>query len=205
MNMSRKSFLIWGLAIIIIIPLATAAVRLLALSDIIPNDESLDFMNQASGAILLAHLTLVPLFFGVIIYLRFKEIGRRKRTLAVCLLLFAFAFLFSVTPNALTSFYDDHMIKDSGTMTRFWDALAETGKQGTSKSDSPWTLKHAIDFSLIHLLGDFISQIGLFALLAFGSLDPRTPSKNRVIQFFKTGFKFKDRPKTAKVTKLAGA
>jgi hypothetical protein len=53
MNMSRKSFLIWGLAIIIIIPLATAAVRLLALSDIIPNDESLDFMNQASGAILL--------------------------------------------------------------------------------------------------------------------------------------------------------
>jgi len=40
-----------------------------------------------------------------------------------------------------------------------------------------------------------IGEISLFALLAFGCLDPRKPSKNRVVQFLKTGFARKAAPK----------
>ena len=94
-------------------------------------------------------------------------------------------------PNFLVTFYDNHIVKDSGAMARFWAAMVESSKQNPYQSVTPWTFKHVLNSVLINL-PHFLGQIGLFAFLWFGSLDPRTPSKNLIVQFFKTGFQ----PKT---------
>jgi len=79
-NMDREAFLIWGLGIISFIPVSTAIAQYLGLSKIID-------LNQAGLYLAFAFLIGVPLTFGTLLHLRFREIGRRHRTFALCVLL----------------------------------------------------------------------------------------------------------------------
>ena len=193
--MSRKAFLIWGLAIISFAPIITAVVQFLGLSKIIPHGQSTAFIKQAAIYLAPVYLIGIPLSFGTIFYLRFKEIGRRKRFWALFMFFFMCnLMLLPITPNFLVTFYDNHIVKDSGAMTRFWAAAVESSKQTPHQSVTPWTFKHVLDFVLINLPSQFLAQISFFAFLWFGNLDPRTPSKNRFVQFMKTGFQRKEGP-----------
>ena len=95
---------------------------------------------------------------------------------------FPFVLFLTVTP------YATYVVTESGAYTRFNEAIGEWARQDDPKSLTPWSFKHKIDYILILLPMHFLGQLGLFALLWFGSLDPRKPSKNRGVQFFKTGF-----------------
>ena len=190
--MSRKAFLIWGVVVLSSAPIATAIIQILAFSEFIDHSQSAEFMNQASVFLAIAHLFGFPPVFGTILYLRLKEIGRRKSIVGLCTFLFIFIFItYVTTPSILATLYDDHIVQDSGAVTRFWAASAEWARQTDPQTSTPWTLKQICDFILITTPMHFLNQWGLFALLWFGTLDPRTPSKNGFTRFMKHGFQGK--------------
>jgi len=181
--MSRKAFLIWGLVIISLLPVIIAILQYLGFSKLIA--------IKSTGVISAAALLIAtPIAFGTILHLRFKEIGRRKRILALCI----FLYLFTLTMTGPSMLYNDLVITNSGAESRFYGAIAEWAKTNPTDSIITWTLKQKLDYILVMLPMSFINQWGLFALLWFGSLDPRTPSKTRLGQFFKTGFQLKKTP-----------
>ena len=190
--MSRKAFLIWGLVIVSFTPMATAAIQYLGISKII----DVKAMNQASDYLAVTYLIGIPIAFGTVLHLRFKDIGRRKRILALCLSLYIISL-------PLTWYLSSLYAAQSGATERFMGAIGEWANMSDPKSETPWTHKHAINYALASLPSNYLAQLGLFALLWFGSLDPRKPSKNRFVQFMKTGFERKDTPKAAEITKLA--
>ena len=188
--MSRKAFILWGLAIISFFPIASAVIQYLCLSKFI----NIQDMNKASVYLAFAFLIGVPLTFGTILHLRFKEIGRRKRILALCMFLYILSF---PVVSLITGLYHNYILMESDALTRFTAAIGNWALQNDPKPLSPWSLRHKIDYILIMLPMHFLGQLGLFALLAFGCLDPSNPSKNRIVKFFKTGFQRK--PKAAQI------
>ena len=82
----------------------------------------------------------------------------------------------------------------TGAYDRFFDPIADWANLDDPKPVTPWTAKQRVGFVLYHVPVMYLTQLGLFALLWFGSLDPRTPSKNRFVQFMKTGFQRKEGP-----------
>ena len=178
--MSRKSFIIWGLVIISLYPITVAVVQYLGLSRIIE-------ISSAGLFLAMGLLFGMPLAFGTLLHLRFKEIGRRKRVLALCI----FLYVITLTMANPSMLYNDYVIMDSGAQTRFFEAIGTWSQTHDADTLMVWTVKQKLDYVLIMMPSAYIMNWGLFALLAFGSLDPRTPSKNRVVQFFKTGFQRK--------------
>ena len=178
--MSRKAFLIWGFVIISLFPAFIAIVQYLSISRIIEIEDAAIF-----GTVALLIATL--LMFGTILNLRFKKIGRRKRILALCL----FLYLFTLTMTGPSMLYNEYVIANSGAETRFFGAIGEWAKTYPSDSEVIWTEKQKLDYVLIVIPMNYLYQWGLFALLWFGSLDPRTPSKTGFIRFMKHGFQRK--------------
>lgn len=177
--MSRKAFIIWGLVIISLSPITVAVVQYLGLSRLIEIDSV--GLNLTLGTFF-----LTPLAFGALLHLRFKEIGRRKRILVLCIGL----YLFTLTMTNPSTLYNDYVIMDSGAQTRFIEAIGEWAQTHDADSLMTWTVKQKLDYVLIMLPMSYLHNWGLFALLAFGSLDPRKPSNNRVVQFLKSGFQW---------------
>ena len=195
--MNRKAFLIWGLVIISFYPIASAITGFLALSNIID-------AKRAATNLVFTCLIGVTFAFGVVLHLRFKKIGRRKRILTLCIFLYMLSL--TITPFNLATLYNDYIVTNSAAYARFHAALGEWTKSDIMTNTSPWSLKHKIDYILVMLPGHYLVQIGLFALLWFGSLDPRIPSKSKIIQFMKTGFqrKSKNRTNTQPIKMVAG-
>ena len=179
--MSRKAFLICGLIIILTATLSFAILMYLALSQIID-------VKSAKLAAPVFHL-LVPFAIGSLLYLRFKAVDRRKRILGLCAVFYITALFLSAVPATL---YYQHVVFNSGGTERFFMAIQDTARLENLKSGLQFTPKQKIDFILALLPLYPISQWGLFALLWFGSLDPRTPSENRFVQFMKTGVHWKE-------------
>ena len=176
--MSRKAFIIWGLVIIQLSVTASAVLMYLTLSEVIGLKSNLGIvaLGQFFGPIII---------LGVILHLRFKQIGRRKRILAFCI----FLYLFSLTTiNYPAMLYNDYVVMNSDTHAQFWQAAYDWTKSDTPESMSRWTAMQKIKYVSLDLPAYYLVYWSLFALLWFGSLDPRTPSKNRIVQFFKTGF-----------------
>ena len=187
--MSRKAFLIWGLAIIQTPVTLVAILAYLSISKLI-TPEALNAIVQVMYPVLFA---LILIGFGTLLYLRFGTIGRRKRILALCL---PFYFLSLFVAAFLTIPLLDIIDFTGRGLMPIVDAIVD------GQSITTWM---KMRFVLLLAPGFYLANWGLFALLWFGNLDPRTPSKNRIVQFFKTGFKVKDRPKAVKLTKLTGA
>ena len=177
--MSRKSFLIWGLVIVQLSVTASAVLMYLSLVNIVDTKTVGGTLNDLKSV-------AVFISFGIILHLRLKTVGRRKRILALCLSFYvaamflgAFLFLGYVMLDAL------------GGHDRYFDVIHQWAKLEDPKPAVSWTVKQRLDLVLCWVPGHYLYHWGLFALLWFGSLDPRTPSKNRFVQFFKTGFQRK--------------
>lgn len=175
--MSRKSFLIWGLMIITLASLSVGVLQFLALSKII-------VLKTVLTPYSFAQLLLPIIVFGILLHLRFKEIGRRKRTLALCLILYILSMPYVGT---LSHIYNDLIFEPSGVQTRFFEAIGDWARQDDPKAETPWSFKQKIDYILAMTPMHILSSWNLFALLWFGSLDPRKPSKNAFIHFMKHG------------------
>lgn len=177
--MDRKTFIISGLAIIQLCVTSTAILMYLSFSQI--SDV------KAVGSILGNIGTLVAFIgFGIILHLRFKALGRRKRTLALCLPFFiASSFLGGYL--ALGYIMPDVF----GAHDRFFGTLREWSAVEGPKPATAWNVMQKLDYILFNMPAFYLINWGLFALLWFGSLDPRAPSSNRLVQFMKTGFQRK--------------
>lgn len=150
--MSKKAFVTSGLALIHLYIFTIAAVQYFGISSLI----SLDLLPVVRNSIFLA----IILSFGGLLYLRFKEIGRQKRTLIWC---FAFyigsaalggliAWLYFVTINAVTDTHWEHIT-----------AIKE-GRAVTTWMYIKYVL-HLVPVS-------YLVNWGLFALLVYGCLTP---------------------------------
>lgn len=118
---------------------------------------------------------MTPFLFGIILHLRFKRIGRRKRTLALCV----FLYLLTLIMPGPSMLYNDHVVANSGAETRLFGAIREWSQTHNANTPVVWTQKQILNYVLITFPMHFIGQWGLFALLWFGSLDPRTPGQGR--------------------------
>lgn len=174
--MSRKAFLIWGLVIISCLPVFIAASQYLGVSRIID-------LNKAAVVSAIVAFIVVPFLFGIILHLRFKLIGRRKRILALCI----FLFLITLIMPGPAMLYNDHVVANSGAESRFFGAIREWSQTHDANTLVVWTQKQIIDYILITFPMHYIGQWSLFALLWFGSLDPRKPSKVAFMHFMKHG------------------
>jgi hypothetical protein len=174
-EMSRKAFLIWGLAIITLGVLSVGVLQFLGLSKIID-------LKAVLTPYSFAQLLLPIIGFGILLHLRFKEIGRRKRTLALCLIFYILSMPYA---GILSLIYNDLIFENSSAQTRFYEAIGEWARQDNPKAETPWSFKHKIDYILAMMPMHILSSWNLFALLWFGSLDPRTPSKGRFAKFVK--------------------
>lgn len=172
--MSRKSFLILGLVIIQFTVTISAVLGYLILAEII--DANINDLN----------LLITAIGFGVILHLRFKTVGRRKHVLALCLPFFIVSLLLGVF---LAAGY--LMLDIFGAHARYFNVIHEWAKLEDPKAPLSWSVAQRMDYVFFTLPAHYLQNWGLFALLWFGSLDPRTPSKSKVIQFMKTGFQRK--------------
>jgi len=162
--MSRKAFLIWGLAIITLSILSVSVVQFLVISKIID-------LKAIAAPFSFSQLLLPIIGFGTLLFLRFKEIRRRKRTLVLCIIFYVLALPFA---GILILPYFDYILENSGAMTRFHEAIGEWARQDHPKAETPWSFKHKIDYILAMMPVSILSNWALFALLWFGCLDPQT-------------------------------
>lgn len=177
--MSRKAFLIWGLAIIQFSVTLVAVAIYLSLSKVID-------AKAIAPSLGIAQL-LVPLFgFSFILHLRFKETGRRNRVLALCLSFYLLSLVIG------TPFIFGYLMSDIfGAQDRLFGAIREWGALDDPKPASPFSTIRKLDYAIFSIPSQYLVQWGLFILLWFGCLDPRKPSKNRFIRFMKHGFRRK--------------
>ena len=175
--MSRKAFLIWGLVMIQLVIIAHAVLAYLTLSKIVD-------VRTVGVTVIDSILIFIVMSFGIILHLRFKALGRRKRVLAFCLP----SFLISVCAGGFLTF--GFVMSDIfGAHDRYFNVIHEWAALPEPKPALTWTTAERLNFIFLSIIpANILGYWGLFALLWFGSLDPRTPSKNRAIQFFKTGF-----------------
>lgn len=168
--MSQKAFLIWGLMIIQFYVTVMSSVTFLGISKVID-------LSEASLYVGLFQLIMPALAFGTLLYVRFKGIGRGKLTLLAFL---PFYFLSHIPTTFMVFLYMETIDFTGQAMMPFVNSMTEDGSVKT------WAkMKYVLYLAPAHYLGMW----ALFALLWFGSLDPRKPSKNRIVQFFKTGFR----------------
>ena len=184
--MSRKAFLIWGLVIINLAVAFTAIIQYLVFSKILDINE-LGFNLHS----MIYNLTIVS--FAALLFLRFKSLSWRKTITALNLGSPLFIF-FTVIGGSLALVYVMGLEPITGAYDRFFDPIAGWANLDDPKPVTPWTAKQRVGFVLYHVPVMHLTQLGLFALLWFGSLGPRTPSKNRFVQFKKTGFQRKEGP-----------
>jgi len=159
--MSRKAFLIWGLVIFHLVVALMGIAANLTLSRLI------DF-TAISSYIFLAPLIMPILAFGPMLYFRLRSVGRRRRVLLACLLFYVLSFIIG---SAAVMPY----LQIVGFQARGLDPIvfALAGEQ-------PITTWMKMRFTLILCSAYYVILWGFFALLWFGSLDPRKPSQNRV-------------------------
>lgn len=173
--MSRKAFLIWGLIIIQFYVTVMAIVTYLGVSKIIDLKESGLYIG-------LFQLIMPISAFGSLLFMRFKSIGRKKRTLAVCLPFYLFS---SIATTSMAGLYMEIVDFSGQAMMPFVNGITEGGGVKT------WI---KIKFVLYLVPAHYLGMWSLFVLLWFGSHDPRTPSKNGFIRFIKHGFARKSGP-----------
>ena len=165
--MTRKAFLIWGLVIIHLVVALMGIAANLTLSKLID-------ITAFSRYIFLAPLIIPVLAFGPILYFRFRSTGRRRRVLLACLPFYVLSFIIG---SAAVMPY----LQIVGFQTQGLDpillALAE------ERTITTWM---KLRFTLILCSAYYVILWGLFALLWFGSLDPRNPSKNRLVNAVKS-------------------
>ena len=173
--MSRKAFLTWGLLIISLAVISYTATMYLSLSKT---------LTGASGGLINTGILLTAVAgFGLILHLRFKAIGRRKRVLGLCLMFFIASWI--IGAFLMLGFV---MLDIFGAHDQYFSVITSWSTMNDPTLPVSWTVGQRLDFILLSWVPAFcLLNWGLIALLWFGSLDPRTPSKNRVVQFFKTG------------------
>ena len=181
--MSRKAFILWGLAIIQLAVTAHAIFMYLSLS------KSINSQTIGGGLIDITRI-FVLIGFCIILYLRFKTVGRRKRILALCLpflIVSGFVGAYFMLGVYMADVFNAH--------DRYFNVIKEWHKTGDSTLPVSWSISQRLDYIFVACVPVlYMGYWGFFALLWFGSLDPRTPSKNRIVQFFKTGFTEKFAP-----------
>lgn len=167
--MSRKTFLIWGLVIIQLEVTLMTIMGYLAFSEIID-------IGTVAPLLIPANFLFTTFGFGIILFSRIRATGRKQLLLLACFLFYVASITIASVPVSSYLYLVD--FANNGLNPFVNQLLAEEGV-------STW-MKARIMLFIIPAL--YLGNWGLFALLWFGSLDPRTPSKNRAIQFFKTGF-----------------
>ena len=155
--MSRKHFLIWGLGLIHLYILTGASGMYLAGSNITSYEITKDVFSVLYLFILVA--------FTVLLWKRFKQIGRKKRTLIWCALFYVIATVIGMSVLSLSNYFE-FMIYETGFFDRSLASFKSTGAPS-------FLIK--IELILRLLPAFYIVQWGLFALLWFGSRDPKAP------------------------------
>lgn len=156
--MSRKRFLIWGLGLIHLYILTGASGMYLAGSNITSYEITKDVFSVLYLFILVA--------FTVLLWKRFKQIGRKKRTLIWCALFYVIATVIGMSVLSLSNYFE-FMIYETGFFDRSLASFKSTGAPS-------FLIK--IELILRLLPAFYIVQWGLFALLWFGSRDPKAPT-----------------------------
>jgi len=184
-DMTRKAFLIWGLVIIQLVVIAFAVVQYLAFSKTVD--------PKAYGVSLYTLTTDVAIFsFAFLLFLRFKGTGWRKKVMALCIaaplfIVFSFIGIFLMIGYIMADIFGAH--------DRFFGAIYVWVQAESPKPLTPWTVMQRVEYILFLTPAFYLTNLGLFALLWFGSLDPRKPSQNRVINALKAKLaRFTNRP-----------
>jgi len=174
--MSRKAFLIWGLVTISLAVMSYATMMYFSLSKIISGTDG--------GMIIDGIILSTVAAFGLILYLRFKTVARRRGILLLCL-------SFYIASSVIGAFLmlGLIMLDIFGAHDRYFNVILEWSKTNDPSLPVSWTVGQRLDYILLSWVPAFcMFNWGLFVLLWFGSLDPRTPSKNGFIRFMKHGF-----------------
>jgi len=156
--MSRKAFVLWGLGLFHAYLLIIAIVAYMVISKIIPRDILRSALNPGP----LLSIALMA-SYGVILWKRFNVVGRRKRTLIWC---FIFYLVATALGSFMVMFYLDAADFASNAMMPFVHASLEGGVP---------TVWIKMRFTLYLIPGFYLGNWGLFALLWFGSRDPKAP------------------------------
>ena len=162
--MSRKRFIIWGLGIIHAYLIVWAIGLYLTFSMVLPKD------------IFFTHLSFLffcTLFFGfgALLWRRFETIGRRKRALAWCALFYVVSWLFTVI--CIAPYAMDFIINETAN-DKFFDHIYTWKDNGGI--GSLWTPLQKIEYIFFgQMPSRYFGIWPLFALLWFGSRDPKAP------------------------------
>jgi len=157
--MSRKRFLIWGLGLIHLYVSVMAVMSYLYISRTVPIEVAETALSPAS----ICNITLI-VTFGILLWKRFRRIGQRKRTLIWCLLFHLVAVCIAVFPITVylntSEFFSNAMM-----------SIVNTRVAGDEV-----TFWMNVRFVLYLVPGFYLGNWGLFALLWFGSRDPKAPT-----------------------------
>ena len=157
--MSRKAFIIWGLGLINTYALGKALLTYLTFSNIIELEAL-----QTSLWPISSFFDALWIIFGVVLWKRLRASGYPIRTFFLCFLFGIAAFTLSVFP--VIAFHDV-----AGFHTHALMPIVDA--KGAGSDPTVWM---NVKISLYMLSAFYIQQWGLFALLWFGSRDPKAPN-----------------------------
>ena len=170
--MSKKAFVIWGLVIIQLYVTVRIILLYLVFSKII----------DVTHPVFSPALNYWPVIaFGIILYFRSKTVVHQKRFLALSVPIY---LIFTMVGVGLVYLYVTKVYMESDAVIRFHGAIGDWARNGTG-TEMSWTLEQKLDNILALTPIIYLGNLGLFALLWFGSLDPNTPSQNQIIQRLK--------------------
>jgi len=165
--MSRKAFILWGLALIHLHILTITILQYLALSQII----SIEVFKSYAPAGVLLLLGAVIISFGLVLWKKLKAKRAKKiGTLALCFLFIVTSFGVS---GPLVMLYTETGLYSNTTGQLYKEVGAFFKNGGTG---NPWNMRQTLTFVSAQIPASYIAMWGFFALLAFGSMDPKHPN-----------------------------
>lgn len=162
--MTRKTFILAGLFLIILGPISIALQSFLLLSEMLPKETYVYFD--------LFRFVVIPLVFGLLMWKRLINIGKSRKFTACSLvgLLAVFIMSMILLPLMLTYFGSN----PSGALM---NEIATWSKSG-GKGDFNFSTNAKIKMATYHAITLALANWPLFAALYFGAGGPRSPRGN---------------------------
>jgi len=168
--MTRKAFILWGLAQIHVQILALAILQYLLISRVITTENATPVLT--TSIIMLS--IVITLGFAILLWKKLESTKVRKAGILALCLLFIIASTKAVSllvaPYIETSFYTntaDQLFSDMKAISAFFEA------GGTG---SPWSVGQRLAYVAVHIPVLYFSMWGFFALLALGCIEPKHPN-----------------------------
>lgn len=164
--MTRKTFILAGLFLITLGPISIALQTFFLLSEI-TSTETIVYFD-------LFRYVAIPLVFGLLIWRRFKHIGKSRRFTACCIVGFLATFVISMILLPLMLIY-----LDSNHLGALMDEIRTWSKSGGT-GDFKFSTNVQIKLAIYHAFALALANWPLFAALYFGAGGLRSPRGNNL-------------------------